>query len=279
MTTTAIPALHGLVEMTNEEYHAAPGISKSGLDKVAKSPRHYWARYVDPNRGLEKSTPAMVLGTATHVAVLETEQFAVRYVAAPECDKRTKEGKAIFEKFNAEAGDRIVLTADEYALALRLSEAVQAHPIASGLLRNGEAEQTYFATDRDTGALIKCRPDWLTEGGWLVDLKTTDDASPSGFGRSAANFRYDVQAAWYSDVLEQLYGKAPEHFIFIAVEKSAPYAIGVYYITPEQIATARDKMQRDLARIVACQASGVWPDYGEEPMALRLPNWANLVEA
>lgn len=278
--TTTTPALSGLVEMTNEQYHAAPGISKSHLDKVSRSPRHYWALYVDPGREPEEPTAAMVLGSAVHAAVLEPAVFATRYVMAPDVDKRTNAGKAAWAAFceATEAGGKVALTEKDHALCLRLAQEVRGHELAGGLLRDGRAEQSYFATDRETGALLKCRPDWLTDGGWVVDLKTTEDASPHGFGRSAALFRYDVQAAFYLEVLEQHFGQAPEGFIFVAVEKTRPYAIGVYYVTPEQIAAGRQKARRDLERLLSCQAAGLWPDYGKEPQVLKLPAWAALIE-
>jgi hypothetical protein len=44
--------------MNNTDYHAHPAISKSHLDQVAKSPLHYWARYLDPNRVVPEPTPS-----------------------------------------------------------------------------------------------------------------------------------------------------------------------------------------------------------------------------
>jgi len=44
--------------ITNEEYHADPAVSASHLHMVAKSPYHYWSRYLDPNRPPEKPRTA-----------------------------------------------------------------------------------------------------------------------------------------------------------------------------------------------------------------------------
>jgi len=34
--------------MTNKEYHAKNMVGKSGLDLIARSPAHYWAKYINP---------------------------------------------------------------------------------------------------------------------------------------------------------------------------------------------------------------------------------------
>ena len=79
-----------------------------------------------------------------------------------------------------------------------------------------------------TGLQCKCRPDWISaDGGILVDLKTTEDASPREFQRSIAKWRYHVQAGWYMAGIEAAYGTRPSGFIFIAVEKKPPFAVGV----------------------------------------------------
>ena len=107
--------------------------------------------------------------------------------------------------------------------ALAMAAAVRSHQAAAELLRDGQAEQSFWWDDADTGLRCKCRPDWLN-GATVIDLKTTTDASPAGFAKSCATFRYHVQASHY------LAGLPAERFIFIAVEKVYPYAVGVYQL-------------------------------------------------
>jgi len=61
------------------EYHAAPGLSNSGMKDLAISPLRYWHLHINPNRE-SKESDAMDLGTAFHCAVLEPEKFASSYV-------------------------------------------------------------------------------------------------------------------------------------------------------------------------------------------------------
>jgi len=149
---------------------------------------------------------------------------------------------------------------------------VHLHPVAAGLLQGGKAEQSFYAIDKETGELIKCRTDYLA-GDIIVDVKTTDDASPAGFGKSAANYRYPLQVAWYHDVLDAAFVEHPAHWVFLAVEKEPPYAIGLYFAQPEDIVRARPAGRRDFLRIVEHKRSGEWPDYGVEALPLQLPSW------
>ncbi len=61
-----------------------------------------------------------------------------------------------------------------------------------------------------------------------------------------------------------------EKFIFVAVEKVRPYAVGVYWLEPEDIPPAMELARRDLNTILECRRTGIWPDHGCNPQALRL---------
>ncbi|MGA0841051.1 MAG: PD-(D/E)XK nuclease-like domain-containing protein, partial [Pseudomonadales bacterium] len=58
-----------------------------------------------------------------------------------------------------------------------------------------------------------------------VDLKTTVDARE--FERSVFTFGYDIQAAFYTEVAKVIDGKSRK-FIWIVVEKDAPYGVQIY---------------------------------------------------
>lgn len=272
----------GLLDLTNDEYHSGPGISKSHLDAIASaSPRHYWHKYINPNRERAEPTAAMIMGTAVHTAILEPDIFPSEVVQSPGFDRRTKNGKAEAEAFAAMNAGKIVLEPKDYETCLAMRDAVHTHPVAAGLLMGGKSEQSFYAYDTDTGELVKCRFDYLHDSGAMsVDLKTTEDASPNGFGKSSANFRYPIQTAWYDGVLDRLYGEHPQTWVFLAVEKNPPYAIGIYMVseatTPQLLEAARIAARRDFHRIVEHKRSGVWDDYGVNPTPLALPNWARL---
>jgi hypothetical protein len=262
--------------MNNTDYHAHAAISKSHLDQVARSPLHYWARYLDPNRVVPEPTPAMAIGSAVHTHVLELDQWDARYVSAPDgIDRRTKAGKAEWEAFTTAATGRTVLPKADADLVMRMAHSVFSHPAAAMLLAlPGKAETTHMWTDAATGLQCKCRPDWLTDDGCLlVDLKTTEDASARGFAKSIAQWRYHVQASWYLDGIEQATGTRPEQFLFLCVEKKAPYAVAVYAADAEMIAAGAQTAARDLDVLATCKAANAWPGYSDQIEPISLPPW------
>lgn len=264
--------------MTNEAYHAdITRIGKSGLDLISRSPAHYWARYLDPNREREEPTPALILGTAVHSAILEPNDFEARYRTLPEINKRTTAGKAEFEALmeHAKANKLVFLSQYDLDKCRRMRDAVHKHPAAQLLLAKGVAEQTLMWTDEETGAKCKARPDWLSEDtGYIVDVKTTEDASPVGFAKSVYNYRYHVQAPWYLDGHLNSIGHAAEGFAFIAVEKTPPYAVSVYYVTPDVYVLGKKTYLRDLKTYMECLRNNNWPGYSQDFQALQLPAWA-----
>jgi hypothetical protein len=262
-------------DLTNDEYHDAPGTSKTMLDEIAAaSPMHFYAKRLDPNRVREVKA-AWDVGNAIHTAILEPDLLLAKVAGAPDCDRRTTVGKKIAADFELEHAGKLHLKYDTYLMVLAVRDAAYRHPVASGLLSRGHAEQSYFAPDPETGALLKCRCDYIYDDhSMIIDVKSAVDASPGGFGKAAANFRYDLQASWYPDVVELATGDRPSHFVWIAMEKDPPFAIGVYVATEDQIKRARAICRRDLLNILEHERTNLWPDYGAVPQELQLPAWA-----
>ena len=71
----------------------------------------------------------------------------------------------------------------------------------------------------------------------IIDLKTTRDSSPESFRRSAYNYGYDRQAAFYLD------GFKADEFWFLVIEKESPYRVGIYKASDEFIEGGRQKNQ------------------------------------
>lgn len=269
---TSAPTVPGIYSgISNSAYHAGPGISKSGLDVLAKSPAHYWDKYLSPNRPASVETAAMAFGTAFHTAVLEPHEFG-KWVVLDKVDRRTKDGKAAAEEAEARAaaqGGRIVSRSDMDVIAA-MNTSIWGHPVAEHL-ETGVPELSVYWIDEDSGVFCRCRPDWLGASA-VVDLKTTDDASPAGFLRSAYKYRYWVQAAFYVDGLAAN-GVHMPYFIFAAVEKNRPYPVVAYNTPDEAIEAGRREYRRLLKLYADCASSNTWPGY---PLwaDMELPRWA-----
>ena len=261
--------------ITNADYHGGPGVSKSGLDLIARSPRHYWARYLDPQRTPTEPTPAMRLGTAIHTAVLEPGEFKKRHHIAPVVDRRTKDGKAAWEAAvaAADAAGAELISNDDAITCLRIAEVVRSHPTARKVFASGQAELSVYWQDKETGLLCKCRPDWLAMP-LIVDLKSTEDASAEGFQRSAWNWRYWVQAAWYIDGVQQATGQRVDAFVFGAFEKAPPFACAFYFADQAMLEMGRAEYRRLLRILADCMSSDKWPGYDTDVRALGVPLWA-----
>jgi exodeoxyribonuclease VIII len=263
-------------ELTNEKYHESPGVSKSHLDIIAaESHKHYWQRYINPQRPLVEQTDALRVGNAIHAAILQPDLFTSQYAAKPECDRRTKEGKSVYANFLSTLGNREEIGPKEYDWCIQMRDAVHAHRIARGLLTKGTAEHSFFCHERETGELIKCRADYFhDDGDTVVDLKSTINAAPFEFGRDATKYRYDVAPPWYFDVIHGVTGQRPRNWVWLAVEKEPPYAIGIYYAQKQDITRARDTARRNFLEILRARQLATWEDYGAEVRPLELMPWA-----
>lgn len=272
-------------DVSNEDYHRGVGVSKSDLDKIARSPLHY----ITEKRNPRPPTPQMFFGSAFHAIVLEPELFAETYVPDPAPGSYSKDAKAA--RFELEAAGKIVIGsktdddkgiwgASDWDKLHRMRDAVLAHPIASVLLDpdQGPVEQSVYWIDPETRKLCKCRPDkWNDAHRVLVDLKSTMDASYTGFGKACANYRYNVQAAYYLDgwfrASDRPLGGTARAFVFAAVEKEPPYAVACYRLDAEEIEAGREMYRRDLDLYAQCHAENQWPGYDESIRVLRMPPW------
>ena len=259
-------------DLSNDTYHATAGISKSGLDLIARSPAHYAARYLQGVR--QEPTPAMTEGTAFHAAALEPERFAADYVVSPDVRRGTK----AWDAFVAKHPGREILKPADYDRIARMAEAVHRHTFARTLLTGGRTEQSVFWRDEETGVLCKCRPDYWRADNTIVDLKSTTDAGRVAFEKAVAKYRYHVQAAFFADGIHSVTGIEPGifdlDFCFIAVEKEPPYGGAVYLASAAMVETGRRIYRENLALYADCLNAGIWPGYPETVQTIDLPRWA-----
>lgn len=260
--TSTAPASNIAYDMSNEDYHAHPSVSKSGLDLIDISPEHF-------KESERKESPAFKKGTLMHCAILEPDFLEARYFGMTELiDKRTKVGKAKYSEYEAKADGRIIVTADEMKMSLRIRDKVSQHKIAGQLFSGGVSEASIFSQLDGTG--VRCRPDYLN-GGIAVDLKSTEDAA-DGFIHSVRKYRYYVQDPFYTDVMAKE-GIDIEHFIFVAIEKSEPYGICIYELDDDAVRYGRKRYRENLDVYRRCLDSGQWPGYEQTIRTLSLPRY------
>lgn len=258
--------------MSMAEYQQAEGISNSGLAQIAKSPAHFqnWLKFKT------EPTKAMIFGSALHCALLEPDKFAASYTQAPDIDRRTKEGKANYALWESENAGRIPFTSDDFDKIRYMQDSFYSNSLVSGILKDALIERSMFWKDPKTGVVCKGRPDIVTSDGLVVDLKTTEDARPREFSNSVYNWRYHVQAAMYLSGVTASTQKEHKSFIFVAIEKTAPFAIAVYTADDHLLSNGRVQMEVDLETYAQCVKSNTWPAYPDVVQTLTLPAYATI---
>ncbi len=241
-------------------YHGTKALSKSGLDQFRKSPAHFRAWQDGTTKN--ESSPALEFGTAVHMAILEPELFALNYTLFTG-DRRNKDGKMAYEAVIASG--KIPLNQEQWDNITGAAAAVHAHPAAALLVEKIQTEVSCF--DSWNGVKVKARIDGLAKD-YIIDVKTTQDASPVAFGKSCAQFRYHVQAAWYQRIT------GVNRFIFIAVEKEAPYGVACYELDEQAISLGHIIIEEQLRTYVECEQLNSWPCYSSHIQSLSLPAWA-----
>jgi len=239
-----------------KEYRAFPALNQSAAKHILTSPAHYQAYINTP----QEETKALRFGTFVHSAVLEPHSLNDLYATAPDCDRRTKEGKAAWAEFATANAGKTILDAEESALghlvASSARHALRVHGVEF------EATEVMYHVDY-CGVPLKAAIDGVC-GDYLWDIKTTDDASAAGMLKAIRNYRYNLQAYWYRLVYELATGRRPLGFRFLFVEKEPPFACSVCEVGPELMSWAIADFEKAVTTYKACTESGVWPSYPEE---------------
>jgi hypothetical protein len=261
----------GFYRQSNNDYHAGPGISKSGLARILRSPLHF--------KTPRKETAALVIGDSFHVATLEPERFEKEYAVLPaNCSpgsgKGMKERKETF-LYDAEQKGQTILSQADYDTSRAMAAAVHSNQYAIDLLSNGESELSgYWYDPENPDILCKLRMDWINkEERIIIDLKSTTDARYYQFRSSAFNNDYHMQSGWYLYGATHITKVEHKNFYFIVVEKEPPYGIKIYKADPEMINIGLLECQRALEIYADCLAKDEWPCYGEGIEILSPPEY------
>ena len=250
------------------EYHADPAFSQSQAKVLLDSPAKYrWQRDNPP-----APRDHFDFGHAVHAKVLG---IGLDFWRIDADDWRTVAIRK--ERDDARANGFVPMLAKDLDKVQRMASAVLTHPGARRILETeGDVEASMWWTDLGTDVECRGRIDKLaaTDGGLVnVDLKTTTDASPRAFSKTAANYLYHLQAAAYEDGLRHITGEdCPT--VLIAVEKEPPHLVALYEFPAEEIAGGLDKWRDALDALVKYREADYWPGYPDSIQPLYLPAWA-----
>ena len=242
-------------DLSNDAYHNGPGVSKSQLDLIHKSPSLLpWSKAAPVHKD---KLAALDFGTALHTLILEPHLFSSQFRIGPVVNRRTTAGREQEAEFLAqcESDGAESITADEHAKLLIMRDSLYAHPTARYLMEldGGVSESSIYWNDEQTGELCRCRPDRMIQNrNIIVDLKSTADISK--IPKSAEEFRYHVQQAMYCAGYKAHFGEIPEFwFLFASSTVSAGrYEIGVIRLDNDWVVAGEHQYRQDLETYHQC---------------------------
>lgn len=254
----------GVFSDSGEVYHSEEHLGSTSIKAMRISPAHFYEAWKGPK--IEKKS--FDEGNLVHSVLLEQDLSG--FVARPAgLDARTKEGKAQLEELKSSG--KKVIDADVFDSLERRLESFCASGEAMRLYNDARIEESHYVQDHETGLYIKARPD-ICKPGILTDLKTT--VSMGGFVRQFWNLGYNIQAGFYSLVLEQQTGIPVREFNVIVQEKSAPYGVQVFRLPRELLIQAKDDARALLNRASVFIRDNQFPSYDDVVIEITQPSWA-----
>lgn len=252
-------------DIPNAEYHDSSALSRSdGLTILKSGPGT--AKFLREHKEESYST-ALRFGSMFHTAMEGLDEFHRKYGIEADGDRRTRAYKDAMQALHAKYPDKEFVKQEEWDAITAMSDQIRKHPKYKWLVGKDTIREASLFGEVD-GVSIKARPDLLNlTANIIVDWKTTQDGSPSGFQHSVNSFGYWLQPTWYRALVESYFGKK-FRFIFVCVEKSPPYNVSLYELPEVEDRWAERQMHAALDTWREAQASNNWPAYSEDVVQL-----------
>jgi hypothetical protein len=209
------------------EYYEIKALSHSMLSCLAQNPMECKMRYIDDPPSLPpKDSAAFAMGHAVHCLALEPNEFEERFAVPPKVDRRTTAGKVAWAEYLADCEGKTILDDQDHADAMACVQALNSHAQFAAIMAQPRRVEVPFEFEL-FGHKFKAKPDAIIDSMRLiVDIKTTDDASPHRWQWSAVDYGYHRQAYIYQQAV-QLETNEWYRFIFAVVEKPKPSTRGI----------------------------------------------------
>jgi hypothetical protein len=233
----------------------------------------------------DQETTSFMVGQAAHVRILKgRDVYLQRYAVGGPINPTTgKPYGSLTKKFAEwrEKQSKPVLTVEQAELVEQMARGVALNDAAVDLITYGLAEGVIRAVY--CGVPCQIRLDWLNPNRGIVDFKTCDELT--WFEADARRYRYHNQVAFYQAVLEKAIREGAcevsriqqsDHQIesvraaahipvhLIAIEKKEPFRCGVWRVSDECLAMARQDNEEAIDRLKVCRTRDIWPTGYEE---------------
>lgn len=259
----------------------------SHLKRFSDSALHYAHALTE-----EEDKEAYQFGRLTHYLTLGVglggaeNDFVIWNEMDAEGKLKPRRGK-LWDAFKAEHDGREIFTQTDYDKALLIANAVKKDKVAGPLLEGiPERKIDWMLNGR------KCRSHLdlhNPKARRLVDLKTTTSAHPDRFPWEIRRYDYHAQMSFYQDALAYIEQPVDE-VILIAVEKTAPYAVTCFELTPALLLEGRKKCRLWFEKLLGCEKAKFWPGYAQgivtvdvaptiEPLMLTMADGSEMAAA
>jgi hypothetical protein len=314
------------LQQSEREYFGRPlnFISPSDIKNCGTPAEFYYKKFVENEEEKEaKETKATILGRAIHALILERRKIdeAFWIFKKPYPDKTmnfgaNKDAKASQEIINE---GKQMLEQKDYDNIIKLAanvktfisdnlivspEAIIEHSFYAKIIfdRGGEFQKVENIIDFAELEADKKNPDYIIipictkpdllrpDLGIDIDVKSCVSAHPVKFSKDAYTLGYHVQVAMGLDITSAVMGVDIDTFLFLALEKTAPY-LGAIYDAAELIDYGRAVYRKRLLNIYHYAKKNYFPGYSiyssaspeldeeiNKPIALWLPTYATPVD-
>lgn len=248
--------------ISNKEYHSKTDyLSSTGLKILSRSLEEY-IFYINCPEELKK-TKAMDLGSAIHCLVLEGfkkffEEFKIR--------KKPRKNSFM-------GTGETILTKEDFKKVSIWYRRLKMNPSSKELLeaKNIKTEFSHFW--EENGLKFKCRFDAVINNKIIIDLKTVENTYTENFDRfcnkQIAKMKYYLQAKHYLNGLRNLRGDNEKiSFIFIFIEKSAPYRVIRKLLSEDILNHAQDEIDYAIEKYKVAKENNLWADEVNEKITM-----------
>lgn len=215
-----------IIDIDDPGYFRLKSIDQSQLKQFLKNPADWAYHRLNDDH---KPTDAMKFGTAFHAYLLGTSDV----VSLPEGESFRSKDNQKWRADQLEAGN-IIVSYNDMQLLKRMKEGIEQtslmpeYPDYMEIIEQGTKEQCIEWKDRQTGLMLKAKPDLIPAGtDYLVDLKTAQKADAESFAKEVINYGYHIQTVFYRAAVAACKpdafdrgSKAPNTMQFWVFEKS-----------------------------------------------------------
>lgn len=275
----------GIHRISADAYHGDPMKRPSLSSTLARlllnnSPLHAWTAHPRLNPyHVSRDSKTFDIGRAAHRAVLGKGDDYVAFPAevlgvnGAASTKAAKEWEA-----EQRAAGRTPLKAAEAEAVATIAEAVRTKLAAMRIAIDPEDSEVVALAEIEgvnVRAMIDNAP---RRKPYLLDLKTTRDASPDACIKAVTTYGLDVQAAHYLSIWEAVTGERRK-MRFVFVEKEPPFEVSVVelYASPgdeaDWMQDAYQKVAEARRQWGECLAADSWPGYPAGVAVIGAPSY------